>query len=82
MDAVVDGVGFAPANAATVPEDVTARVQEVFEALKTGELTTGVDPISGELLEPMEAPEEAATEEMEMTPEATMEATPEATARP
>jgi basic membrane lipoprotein Med (substrate-binding protein (PBP1-ABC) superfamily) len=70
MDAAVDGVGFAPANSATVPEEVTARVQEILELLKSGELSTGIDPVSGALLdsEVVATEEVAATEEASPTP--------------
>ena len=51
MSAENDGVGFAPANLADVPADVTAAVQEVLEGLKDGSIETGVDPASGALLE-------------------------------
>lgn len=45
-----DGIGFAPAHDAPVPEEVTARVTEVLEALRDGSLTTGVSPIDGAML--------------------------------
>ncbi len=51
LDATNDGVGYAPSHDADVPEDVIAQVDEVFEMLKSGELSTGVDPTSGELLD-------------------------------
>ncbi|MCU0465229.1 MAG: BMP family ABC transporter substrate-binding protein [Anaerolineae bacterium] len=50
MDAAVDGVGFAPAHDAVVDEEVTASVQEIFEMLASGDLTTGVDPVTGDLV--------------------------------
>ncbi len=73
MDASVGGVGFAPANEATVPEEITARLNEVLEMLSSGELQTGVDPVSGAFLDG----EGAATEEAPAAEEATPEATPE-----
>lgn len=54
-----EGVGFAPAHDADVPEEVTAQVEEVLAGLQDGSIETGVDPISGLLLDEMEAtPEE------------------------
>jgi basic membrane protein A and related proteins len=50
MDASMNGVGFAPANEADIPEEVVARTQEVFDLLASGKLTTGVDPITGDLM--------------------------------
>ncbi|NOG48188.1 MAG: BMP family ABC transporter substrate-binding protein [Chloroflexi bacterium] len=50
MDASIDGIGFAPAHDAAVPEEVTAQVQAVFDMLASGELTTGVDAATGDLL--------------------------------
>jgi len=49
MDAAVDGVGFAEAHDAVVPEQATASVQAIFEMLASGELSTGVDPVTGDL---------------------------------
>jgi basic membrane protein A and related proteins len=43
-----DGVGVAPPHDSPVPEEVTAQVEELFEALKTGEIVTGVNPVTGE----------------------------------
>lgn len=50
MDASMNGVGFAPANEADIPDEVITGTQEVFDLLATGELTTGVDPITGDLM--------------------------------
>lgn len=50
LSAENDGVGFAPAHLADVPEEVTAAVQAAFEGLKDGSIETGVDPVSGALL--------------------------------
>lgn len=54
-----DGVGFAPAHDADVPEEVTEQVQAIFEGLKDGSIETGVDPNSGELLIAPDATPEA-----------------------
>ncbi|PJF21587.1 MAG: BMP family ABC transporter substrate-binding protein, partial [Phototrophicales bacterium] len=48
-----DGIGFAPPHDADVPQEVIDEVQAVFEMLKSGELDTGVDGLTGELLEPV-----------------------------
>ncbi len=50
LDASVDGIGFAPAHDADVPEDVTARMEEILAGLADGSIETGVDPATGELL--------------------------------
>jgi basic membrane lipoprotein Med (substrate-binding protein (PBP1-ABC) superfamily) len=54
MSAENDGVGFAEPHLAEdrVPVEVTQRVSEILIGLKNGWLTTGVDPVSGELLPP------------------------------
>lgn len=51
MDAALNGVGLAPRHEADVPEEFYAQVDEIFEMLASGELETGVDPITGALLE-------------------------------
>jgi basic membrane lipoprotein Med (substrate-binding protein (PBP1-ABC) superfamily) len=64
LDAAIEGVGFAPAHDSDVPEEVTDQITEILEMLASGDLDTGVDPASGELLSAegtAEAP--AATEE-------------------
>jgi len=76
LQASNDGVGFAPAHDADVPEEVTTQIEEIFEMLKSGELETNVDPGSGALLDTALVP--AAAEEAVPTEEATMEATEEA----
>ena len=50
MDAAVNGVGFAPAHDAVISEEIVAKVQEVFTLLASGELSTGVDAVTGDLL--------------------------------
>lgn len=50
LSASNDGVGFAPAHDAAVPEEVTARMDEILAGLKDGSIVTGVDPVSGNLL--------------------------------
>lgn len=41
------GISFAPAHDADVPEDVTARVEEILAGLIAGTIVTGVDPVTG-----------------------------------
>jgi basic membrane lipoprotein Med (substrate-binding protein (PBP1-ABC) superfamily) len=60
-----NGISFADAHDADVPEEVTEQVQEILDMLVVGDIETGVDPASGMLLSEME--------DMEM-----MEATEEA----
>jgi basic membrane lipoprotein Med (substrate-binding protein (PBP1-ABC) superfamily) len=69
MDASLEGVGFAPAHDAPVPDEVTAQIEEIFGLLASGELETGVDPVTGALLDA--STEDAATEEATAEPEAT-----------
>lgn len=59
-----EGIDFAPPHDAEVPEEVIEQVTEIREMLASGELTTGVDPATGDLLEATEEPmEPMATEE-------------------
>lgn len=51
LSAENDGIGFAPAHDSDVPEEVTAKLEEILAGLKDGSIETGVDPVSGELLE-------------------------------
>lgn len=53
MSAENDGVGFAPAHDSTISEEVTARMDEILAGLKDGSIETGVDPVTGELMEMM-----------------------------
>jgi basic membrane lipoprotein Med (substrate-binding protein (PBP1-ABC) superfamily) len=46
-----DGISFAPANAADVPAEVTAAVEAALEGLRDGSIETGVDPVTGALLD-------------------------------
>ncbi len=54
LEVANDGIDFAPAHDADVPQEVTDAIIEIRELLASGELETGVDPATGELLE-MEA---------------------------
>ncbi|MCL4253862.1 MAG: BMP family ABC transporter substrate-binding protein [Anaerolineae bacterium] len=65
LEAANNGIGFAPRHDSDLSDEVVAQVEAVFELLKSGELETGVDPITGALLN---APVEEATPEAEATP--------------
>lgn len=53
------GIDFAPKHDADIPDEVYEQVNEVRELLASGELDTGVDPVTGVLLEEeIEATEE------------------------
>ncbi|MGB1285792.1 MAG: BMP family lipoprotein [Aggregatilineales bacterium] len=54
MDAAIDGVDFAPAHDSDIDEGIYEQVQEVKDLLASGELETGVDPVSGDLMDMME----------------------------
>lgn len=64
LDVISNGVGFAPSHDADIPETVFETASETFGLLLRGELQTGVDPVTGELLATAESTEEA-TEESE-----------------
>ncbi len=53
FDAANDGVGLADFHLAAdaVPADVQARIAEVYQLLASGQLETGVDPMSGDQLQ-------------------------------
>ncbi|MFN8529198.1 MAG: BMP family ABC transporter substrate-binding protein [Anaerolineae bacterium] len=57
LDVANEGISFAPAHDADVPEEVTAQVNEILAGLVDGSIETGVDPVSGELLSEMATPE-------------------------
>ncbi len=50
LEVANDGIGFAPANEAPVPAEVTAQVQAILDGLRDGSIVTGVNPVTGELL--------------------------------
>jgi len=50
LEVANEGIGFAPAHDSSVPEEVTAQVEEILAGLVDGSIETGVDPLSGELL--------------------------------
>lgn len=51
MDAALGGIGLAEPHDADVPEEVLAQVEELFTMLADGDIDSGVDPITGDLLE-------------------------------
>jgi basic membrane lipoprotein Med (substrate-binding protein (PBP1-ABC) superfamily) len=53
FDASNEGVGLAPYHnaASAVPAEVDAKVQEILQMLASGQLDTGVDPVSGDQLQ-------------------------------
>jgi basic membrane protein A len=46
-----DGIDFAPPHDADVPQEVIDQVTEIREMLREGSVVTGVDPVTGEMLE-------------------------------
>jgi basic membrane lipoprotein Med (substrate-binding protein (PBP1-ABC) superfamily) len=50
LSAANDGVGLAPSHDADVPDEVLAQLDEIFAGLQDGSISTGVDPITGEML--------------------------------
>ncbi|MFQ3566094.1 MAG: BMP family ABC transporter substrate-binding protein [Aggregatilineales bacterium] len=52
------GISFAPPNAANVPEEVLERMEEILAGLADGSIETGIDPVTGALLEELEEEEE------------------------
>ncbi|MBZ0303398.1 MAG: BMP family ABC transporter substrate-binding protein [Anaerolineae bacterium] len=61
LSAENDGVTFAPAHDSDVPEEVTATMEEILAGLKDGTIETGVDPVTGELLDMEMMPTEEAS---------------------
>ena len=61
LEAANEGVGFGEAHDAEVPEEVTEQVQEILDGLASGDIETGIDPITGAMLD-AEATEEATAE--------------------
>lgn len=67
-----EGIGFAEAHEADVPEEVTEEVTAILEGLGTEDIETGVDFVTGMLISEMEDMD--MEEDMEEMPEATEEA--------
>jgi hypothetical protein len=63
MDVLNNGVGFAEAHDAVLPEDAFEAATTVYEAMVSGDLDTGVDPVSGDLLGASAEPTEEASAE-------------------
>ncbi len=63
-----EGIGFAEAHDADVPEEITEQVMAIQEGLGSGDIETGVDFVTGQLLDEME------DMDMEEEPMATEEA--------
>jgi basic membrane protein A and related proteins len=78
LEVANDGITFAPPHDSDLSQEVTDQVTAILEGLRDGSIETGVDPVSGELLEPLaEGTVEATIEATEAaTTEATAEATP------
>jgi len=55
MDAALNGVSLAPAHDADIDEEIYEAVDEVMQMLIDGDIDTGVDPASGDLLDMEEA---------------------------
>jgi basic membrane lipoprotein Med (substrate-binding protein (PBP1-ABC) superfamily)/uncharacterized surface protein with fasciclin (FAS1) repeats len=50
LEVANDGIGFAPANEADVPQEVTDQVQFILDGLRDGSIVTGANPVTGEVL--------------------------------
>ncbi len=50
MDAALNGVGLAEKHEADVDDEIYEQVAEITELLIAGEISTGVDPVSGDLM--------------------------------
>ncbi|MFW5771839.1 MAG: fasciclin domain-containing protein [Phototrophicaceae bacterium] len=62
LEAANNGIGVAPSHDADVPQEVINEVMEIFEMLKLGELDTGVDGLTGEIVEFIGTPAEETEE--------------------
>lgn len=50
LSAANGGISIAPPHEATIPQNVTDRVNVILQMLAAGELSTGVDPLTGEVI--------------------------------
>ncbi len=57
-----EGINYAPQHDSDVPEEVIARMDEILAGLADGSIETGIDPVTGALLDEMEATPEATDE--------------------
>ncbi len=64
-----DGVGLAPPHDSDVPEEVLAQLEEIFAGLQDGSISTGVDPITGEMLDMDDMEEDMSDDDGEMEEE-------------
>jgi basic membrane lipoprotein Med (substrate-binding protein (PBP1-ABC) superfamily) len=51
LDAANGGITYAPPHGSSVPQDVSDRLEVIRQGLANGTIDTGVDPITGELLQ-------------------------------
>ncbi len=58
MDAALAGVGLAPKHEADIDDAIYEQVDEIFQMLVDGEIETGVDLVSGDLIAELEASED------------------------
>ena len=49
-----DGIDFAPKHDADIDDEIYEQLTEIKEALTDGDIETGVDPVTGEMLEEAE----------------------------
>lgn len=59
LNAISNGIGFAPSHDSDISEDVLTTASEIYRLLLNEELSTGVDPVTGELEANPEATEES-----------------------
>ena len=50
LTAANNGITYAPFHDADIPDDVAAKLEETRQGLASGEITTGLDPATGEPL--------------------------------
>lgn len=50
LEIAIDGIDFAPAHDADVPQEVTDQIIAIREGLRNGTIVTGIDPVTGALL--------------------------------
>ncbi len=58
LEVANEGIRLAPPHDADVSDEVLGQLSEVYDLLKSGELETGVDPLTGLLLDALEETEE------------------------
>jgi len=65
MDVSLNGVGLAEKHEADIEDEIYEEVAEVTELLIEGEISTGVDPVSGDLMDEEMMEEDMSDEEMD-----------------